>query len=808
MLSILWIAPFLMASQGSGAVARDLGKIPNAFVENRGQTDPAVRFYARGTGLTAFLTSEAIALRLCGSGQGGANLFLRFEGADPGTEVQGIGELPGRHNFYLGSDPEGWVLGALGFRAIRYRSLYSGIGLEVYLRDGYLEYDLVLEPGADLSKVCVRVEGAQELCLDEDGALSIETAAGTLRQEAPFAYRVENSDERVPVACRVRLLEEDRFGFEAPEWKGEGRLRLDPVVSFSTYLGGSGDDEGNGVAVDGSGHIWVTGTTISFDFPASPGAFQGANAGGMDAFVSKLNGTGAELLVSTYLGGPADDEGLAVALDPSGNAYVTGIASGGFPTTPGAFLTSGWGTFVTKLDPAGAVVFSTYLGSAYGNAIAVDGSGAAYVTGFTSPLNLVTTLGAFQTQSVDVGLYSPYCSFCSGDAYVTKLDPTGGALQYSTYLSGGWGDSAEGIALSQDGSAYVVGQTFSSDFPTTSNAYDKTWNGIPGSWNNYCYISCNFVPLSGNVFFAKIDPSGSALSYSTHYGTGGSIWFPGGTWGDGIAVDGSGKATITGGTGFGSIPLSPGAYSASGPGFVAKFDPSLSGARSLIFSTAITKGIGEAIDLDSSGEPYVVEGNFLTHLNSTGTALVAQTDLGTSGQAIDVDACGAAVVAGLNSGTLSASSWAFQPNFAGGPNDAFVVKVGPSAEEYGPSLAGSGGFVPALAASGCAKVGGTVNLAVTDGLGGAVGALFFGTSGPASIPALGGKLLVAPPIKWVKVTLGGAAGTAGAGSLSVPINIPPDPAFSGLMLNLQFMFLDPGALFGVSQTNGVQITID
>jgi hypothetical protein len=226
--------------------------------------------------------------------------------------------------------------------------------------------------------------------------------------------------------------------------------------------------------VDGAGNAYVTGFTFSADFPTTPGAFDTTfNPGTFDAFVTKLNPAGSALVYSTYLGGASTDQGFGIAVDAAGNAYVTGwTVSADFPTTPGAFDTTAAGAdaFVTKLNPAGsALVYSTYLGGAstdQGFGIAVDGAGNAYVTGLTVSADFPTTPGAFDT-TFNGG----------GDAFMTKLNPAGSALVYSTYLGGASNDQGSGIAVDGAGNAYVTGSTFSADFPTTPGAFDTTFNG-------------------------------------------------------------------------------------------------------------------------------------------------------------------------------------------------------------------------------------------------------------------------------------------------------------------------------------------
>ncbi len=328
------------------------------------------------------------------------------------------------------------------------------------------------------------------------------------------------------------------------------------ALVYSTYLGGSSHDFGDGIAVDSAGDAYVTGNTTSTNFPTTPGTFQTNFGGGWDAFVAKINPEGSALVYSTYLGGSSYDYGQGIAVDSAGNAYVIGgTSSTNFPTTPGTFQTNfggGWDAFVAKINPEGsALVYSTYLGgsgSDTGEGIAVDSAGNAYVTGGTNSIDFPVTPGAFQTTNHG-----------SNDAYVTKLNSTGSALVYSTYLGGGNTESPNGIAVDSSGNAYVVGTTYSNDFPITPGAFQIVCN----SGN---VINCDRY---GDAFVSKLNPSGSALVYSAYLGGSGN------DWGNGIAVDSSGNAYVTGETNSLNFPrLNPlqRAYGGGDDAFVTKID--------------------------------------------------------------------------------------------------------------------------------------------------------------------------------------------------------------------------------------------
>ena len=350
------------------------------------------------------------------------------------------------------------------------------------------------------------------------------------------------------------------------------------ALVYSTYLGGTNGVAGDAIAVDAAGSAYVTGTAHSTNFPTTPGDFQTTYGGNGDAFVTKLNPKGTALVYSTYLGGTSYDYGYGIAVDGAGNAYVTGYtASSDFPTTPGAFQTTYAGgngdAFVTKLNPKGtALVYSTYLGgsdSDGGYGIAVDSAGNAYVTGYTASTDFPTTPGAFQTTFGG-----------NGDAFVTKLNPTGTALVYSTYLGGTRGDLGLGIAVDSAGNAYVTGYTASSDFPTTPGAFQTTYGG------------------NQDAFVTKLNPKGTALVYSTYLG---------GTSGDfglGIAVDSAGNAYVTGGTEFTDFPTTAGAYQTTYGGtydaFVAKFAFEVQSTTTTVVSSVNPSSFGQAVTLTAT----------------------------------------------------------------------------------------------------------------------------------------------------------------------------------------------------------------
>jgi hypothetical protein len=590
-------------------------QLPLSFEANVGQVDPRVDFVSRGSGYTLFLTPREAVLSLrapslTGDGRNAAAVLrLKFVGSEAKPRVVPQEELPGKVNYLIGKDAKRWRTGVSTYAKVAYQNLYPGIDLVYYGNQRQLEYDFVVSPGTDPNTIALSFEGADQLKVDADGELVLHTVGGEIRQRKPFIYQ-QVDGVRHEVAGSYKLKDRNTVGFQLADYDASRPLVIDPVLVYSTVLGGSTDDEGRDIAVDASGNAYVTGSTqqLTFpsDFPTTAGAFDTTHNGVQDAFVTKLNPSGSALVYSTFLGGSNDEFGNGIAVDTSGSAYVTGITgSPNFPTTVGAFDTTHNGgsfdAFVTKLNPSGsALVYSTFLGGVgteSGNGIAVDTSGSAYVTGDTGSDNFPTTVGAFDTTSDE-----------DADAFATKLNPAGSVLEYSTFVAGMGTDFGTAIAVDTFGSAYVTGFTASINFPTTVGAFDTTHNGFIG----------DFVMF--DAFVTKLNPSGSALDYSS---------FLGGTgpdFGRGIAVDPTGSAYVTGSTGSSNFPTTVGAFDTTHNGvgssdvFVTKLNPSGSGP--LVYSTFLggsNEDLGFGIAVDTFGSAYVT-GFTLSHLNFPTTA--------------------------------------------------------------------------------------------------------------------------------------------------------------------------------------------
>ena len=494
--------------------------------------------------------------------------------------MSGESPLEAKANFLLGDDPARWRANIGLFQAVRYNGLYAGIDMKYGGTGRRLKSEFLLAPGADPDLIRVRYAGADDIALD-GGSLVFRFQNGELREDSPEAYQVL-SGRRVPVKCHYALHADGTVGFALGKYDTSLELIIDPVLSYSTYLGGSGFDAVTGLAVDSSGNAFVTGYTDSLDFPIA-GAIQGATGGGVDAFVVKLNPAGNALLYATYIGGSGDDRARGLALDASGNVIITGsTTSQNFPRVAAYQTIFGGGrdAFVTKLNATGnLLVFSTYFGgSGYdsGNAIASDSSGSVYIAGDTYSTNL-PVMGAMQ--SLNAGRQ---------DGFAAKFS-SAGALQYSTYLGGAGDDRGVAIAVDTAGAAYITGNTTSANFPV-ANAFQPANAG------------------GQDAFVTKLNAAGTAIVYSTYLGGSGGIpGYP--ESGNGIGVDSAQSAYVTGVTHSANFPklgaLQTGHAGGGLDAFVCKFTPA---GSALVYGTFLG-GIGldtaTAIAIDSGGIAYV-----------------------------------------------------------------------------------------------------------------------------------------------------------------------------------------------------------
>src|SRR6266481_335719 len=607
------------------------GKLPLSFEENAGQTAQQVRYVSHGAGYELFLTPrEAVlalrtrvpldlsprhrfktmrALREAARARTMTAVRMRLEGANPDAKISGMDKLLKKTNYFIGSDPKKWHSDVPSYSRVKYAGIYPGVDLVFYGNQRRLEYDFVVAPGADPKAIRLNLEGARKLRINGRGNVILSVAGGEVVLQKPVVYQMLKG-QRHEISGRYILTKDRRVSFSVPSYDRSEPLILDPVLNYSTYLGGSSDEGGGGsqsfgIAVDANGNAFVAGTTFSTDFPTTAAnAFKAgplaSNPHG-EVFVTEMNPAGTAEVYSTYLAGTnltglAGEFGVALAMDPTGKIYITGLTfSDDFPTTSNALKQSpnsanlNFGTsFISKIDPsisgAGSLVYSSYIGGTdgtgaltdFGNGIAADAGGNAYVTGitFSSPgsgLSNFPVLNAFQAAPTDSA---------DGNAFLTRIDTTksgNASLIYSTYLGGaganalnlGFADAGFGVAVDSSKNAYIVGTTSSTDFPMTS----PTPNGFQ--------TTSPAGNTQGTGFLAKIDTTqsgGASLVYSTYLG--GEVF----DFGIGIALGPNNVAYATGTTNSLLFPTTIGAFqttgNTNGVAFVTLVDAGIDGAGS------------------------------------------------------------------------------------------------------------------------------------------------------------------------------------------------------------------------------------
>ena len=678
-------------------------KLPLSFEENQGQTAREVRYLSHGSGYELFLTAQEAVLAL--SGPVGPDLSprrrfatllalrqahlarktnqltavrLHFEGANSEPQIMGTGEMPGKVDYFIGNDPKKWHTDVPAYAQVKYTNIYPGIDLMFYGNQRRLEYDFVITPGADPKAIRLDVQGARKLRVNADGDLVLSVGGRKIEFQKPRVYQ-QVKGKRHEIAGRYALVGDHRVAFVVGEYNRTEPLILDPVLNFSTYLGGSANDDGPAIAVDSNNNVVVAGTTFSTDFPTSVNGFQqqplATNANGA-AFVTEINPTGTQLKYSTYLAGstpgPGPFEGaFGVDVDSTGKIYVTGFTSStDFPTNsvvagfkPASPANGAAGTsFITKLDPTAtgnnSLLYSSYIGGTngtgsggigdFGKAVAADRqkNGVVYVTGFTdsTPGASVSdpagfpVVGGFQTS-----LGSP-----NGNAFLAKIDTTvagTASLLYSTYLGGNdanfvaanaVADIGDGVAADSAGGAYIGGITYSTNLATTTNATQPT------------YPTSN---TTNTGFVARIDTtltSSQSLVYLSYLGGAGPDFVNGITQGGTVAN----IAYVTGETQSANFPTTTGAFATT------------KGAGSDAFVTLVdTKA-------PVSNPPALPV--YSTFVGGNG---------GDAGNGIKVDSQGNAYVGGATSSTnfpLVAGVGPFQPALASGASgDGFVIKLSP-----------------------------------------------------------------------------------------------------------------------------------
>jgi Tol biopolymer transport system component len=664
--------------------------LPMTFEKNQGQVDPRVKFISRGSGYNLFLTPDEAVLALNRpvqqddrspieqrhvrdkeSPQEPDVIRMSLLGANSSARLDGIEHLEGKANYFIGNNPANWRREVPLYSGVQYQGVYPGIDL-LFRGDGNeLEYDFLIAPTGNPNLIRLHYSGATEIDLDPGGNLIIHTERGQVQQKSPSIYQLEDG-LRKNVGGRYVLRGEDEVGIEIDNYDASKTLVIDPTLVYSTYLGGSSDDVGYSVAVDAQGSAYVTGRTLSANFPVS-NPFHSTTSGGHDVVVTKLNAAGSGIIYSTYVGGAADDVGTSIALNSSGEAYVTGYTkSTNFPIANGLQTSYGGGlsdAFLFRLSATGnSLLYCTYSGGNgedVGTSIALDSSRNIYGIGYTTSTNLPAVNAI---QPFNAGGY---------DAYLIELAPSGTAITFSTYAGGSGTDYGNGITVDSAGYIYAIGDTSSTNLPTVNALQPFNAGGF-------------------DAFLAKLTPSGSSIVFSTYAGGNGT------DSGDGIAIDGSGNICTVGYTNSTNLALIVNAVQPSKSGgydaFVAKLNSTGNAVQYSTFLGGTGDDFGYSIAADSNGYVYVIgvtssfdyplvnpvrsysggRDVFITKLWPSGSTILFSTCLGGSsddyGFGIAADESGSVYVTGTTSSTNFSTVSPIQPARGGGL-DMFLAKL-------------------------------------------------------------------------------------------------------------------------------------
>jgi YD repeat-containing protein len=649
-------------SPAYATASSNYGQLPLTFEPNQGQTDSSVNFISQSAGFGFFLTDTAAVFQLThpaaqGDSTSGDVLALTFDNANTTPEVYGVDDTGARTNYFTGSAATDMLTNVPEYAQVVVQDLYPGINLvltSTAQRD--IEYNFDVAPGASLSEVQLTWNGATSLSLDQQGNLLIGTSGGNVVQDAPVFYQTGSNGQQVPVTGQQVLLGGNTFGFAASgSYDSSSPLVVDPTLDFSTYLGGSGNDDAYGIAVDGTGNSYITGSTASTNFPTTTGAFTSGSGAGTGVFVTKLSSTGNEIY-SAYISGTtsgSNAQGNAIAVDLGGNAYVVGTVSGTFPayntstSNDNVPYSSGSNAFLLELNASGdAMPYARYLDptdtttNQFGKAIAVTPQGIIYVGGTVSgaygssgtiwktvPGGTITTIQSFggysgHVEAITVTGIAATGSwvYLTGSIGGTAITGTTGAYQINdagltdafvfqapgvalpgghtafTFLGGSGADSASGIAIMPSGNILVSGTTSSSNFPTTTGAYQTTLAG------------------TSDAFVAELGSNLNYLAYSTYLGGSGSGG-AGTQSATGIAINTSGLITVVGSTTASNFPTSNSLYSFAGAtdGFITQFTPNFAGLNysSLFGGADVGSSLGTATNVvtgvatDLQGDVYL-----------------------------------------------------------------------------------------------------------------------------------------------------------------------------------------------------------
>lgn len=719
------------------------GRLPLSFEPNQGQSDSRVKFLARGNDYGLYLTSSeaVLALPQRDKNQNRPVVEMRFGGANQSAQLAGTNLLPGRSNYFIGNDPSRWRRNIPQFSRVQYRDLYSGIDLDFYGKQGRLEYDFEVSPGADPNQIALDFKGTKNLQVAANGDLVLTVDGGELRFEAPHVYQTTSAGTET-VAGSFVLRNDNRVAFQVGAYDRSRTLVIDPLLTFSTYLGGSGAESCTAItaapagfvphcpaiAVDSATRVYVAGATSStagFPVPAGGAATDGPLGGGADVFLVRFNSTGTALDYTTFVGGSGTDYPTGVGVDSGFNVYVAGTTnSGDFPTTTSAFQ-SGPGSaanhvFFSKFDASGSVdLYSTYLSGTTGvdsaSSLAVDGLGRAYLFGTTSSSDFPTTAGALQITAATTNQF-----------FFSKIDPTAsgtGSLLYSTFFGGSAPSNGivtgGAIAVDATYNVYLAGGTNFTNMPVV-NAYQGTEQGGYDVWAAKLQAPANNTQQYTPLFETYFGGAGDDIAYGVAT-DGTNSFITGSTTSTNIAVpativpfqgaNGGGTdafvvklgSTVTVGTTQGTVPLLYFTYlggSATDTGLSIATDLISGNARVTGFTDSnnfpVTSTLGSNIQSGSGGGRDAFVARILTNNVSTTTNTSTANYLGGSGTDIGTSI---AVDANLNDylvGETSSGNFPLQPvatPFQGslaGPTDAFVTKLGPNTSGLSFTCSGTG----------------------------------------------------------------------------------------------------------------------
>ena len=635
-----------------------LAVLPLHFEENRGQWKASVRYAARGSGYMVALTARGATLAVAG----GRHIEMNLEHANRNPRIEPDGRLGLRTDYYIGDRPH-WRSGIASYSRVRYRQIYPGVDLVYYGTQSQLEYDFVLSPGADPRVVRIQFDGASKLSLNPEGDLVINGGEGTLIEKRPVIYQQDPAGTaRIAIKGGYVLLGRHTVGLRLEHYDAKRALVVDPVLAYSTYMGGTGADTINAIQTDNQGNLYVAGSTGTSDLVASNEAYSTTNAGDLDVFLAVINsapGGAYGVTFLTYIGGADNDVPQALAVDSSENMYVVGTtASSGFPVTTNAFDTVGGfptytDAFVLVFNPqisgTAGLVFSSFLGGTTGNesanAVAYDSSGNMYVAGSTASTDWPATANAYASI-----LWGPQ------DAYIAQINPNNGTLLYATYMGGELVDDGRGIAVDKSGLVYFACSSNSTLFPAAGYQYQGTLAG-------------NFDVVVGVMDLTQVGVN--SLLYTSYLG---------GAQNDmarSLTLDSQGNMVVTGYTLSSDFPVTADAvqrtYAGNGDVFVSVLN--YTNPQFLLYSTYLGGSDGDVaygLSTDSSGYIYIT--GYTLSTNFPITTISVQNAYGNG---IDV------FVAKIKPHVAGRAGIVWS-TFLGGPtiNNAFALAVGSDGRVY------------------------------------------------------------------------------------------------------------------------------